>query len=306
MSWLDLIDDDSLNRFVSGRDEGDGGDEQLLYGGEEADDEAAFLADEEYSTSELEDVTAPPPVSTLYGTEVLNVSMLFDNEEEEESYTGVTIVSSVPSSATVVYDTIGAPASAHVGSSPTTNNASISTMEESASLSMHMDSLESSVMTNVTLSSVNTTSVSSDEEQSESSDDTSMGDTSDLQDASVEKDDCTETSDGQISEATTKLCATNEDQLKLWYSRLKTEQDWDEFREAAHELLSAIDCPVEDQDDLIAQLIAEEEGYFWGSKTSDSCVVAATQPKTWLLELATVAAAVAVTSVALIKILKGR
>jgi hypothetical protein len=296
MSWHDLIDDNSLNRFVSG-----GGDDVIWLPAE--DDEP--------------DVTIPPSVTTLYGTELLDVSVIFDDRDEEEdsSYDGITIVSSVPSSTV----NITAPTTSYVVNHRAGATATVLTMvdsEESSSLSLHPDSVESSIMTNFTQSSCVNASVSSEDDPSESSDASMESDPleSDPQVQNEAKRGFTKTFDGIDSEALIpvkyhaaipKQSASTEDQLKLWYSRLKTEQDWDEFREAANELLQAMDCPLKDQDDLIAQLIAAEEDYFWESKTSSSSVALA-QPKSWLLEILAVAATVALTSVAVIKILKAR
>lgn len=309
MSWLDLIDDGSLDRFVSGgRSQGD----------EEDNDDDHLNGDQESGASiEEEDVTIPPPV--MYGTEILNGSMIFDDDDEEEedsSYGSVTIIRSVSSSITGVLQQ-----QTRVLTQATTD-VSISTMEdessqESSSLSLHPDSLESSLMTEFTGSRM--ISSLSSEESSESSDDTYMEEVASIAgprgDPEPEaSDDRTEASRGQDSQAeqllgtttnTAKLStARTEDKLKLWYSHFQTEQDWDEFREAANGLLKAMDCPLEDRDALIAQLIAAEEDLFWESKTNSVTLLA--QPKTWLLELAAVAATVALTGVAIVRILKGR
>lgn len=308
MSWQDLIDESSLNQFVSG-----GGVEDETTDDEQQQDVAELLPAQN-AGDEL-DVTIPPSVTTMYGTEWRNVSLIFDDDSDvDEDYSDcdcITIVSSVPSSTHI---NAMVPTTSHAVQNRAETTVSISTIEdseESTSLTLHPDSIESSLMTNFTQSSsMNTSSVSS-REQSESSD-VSME--SDSQVLREEKKDTTQKFSGNNSEASYSVklpaasiepSASTDDQLKLWYSHLKTEQDWEEFREAASELLKAIDCPVKNQDDLIAQLIAAEEDFFWESKTN-SIVIAQTQPKSWLLEIVAVAATVALTSVALIKILKAR
>ena len=59
-------------------------------------------------------------------------------------------------------------------------------------------------------------------------------------------------------------------QQQLWYSHLRTDREWNDFRASAVALLRAMDCPAEQHDELIAQLIAAEEAQFWNEHGRDT------------------------------------
>jgi hypothetical protein len=347
MSWLDLIDDDSLDRFVRGGG-GGGGD---IHTGNNTNNELLNGISSAGGVIALVDVTSPPPV--------VDTDILFDDDDDDDdydegsSYGSITILPSATSSLTA-----GVPQVAQrqrqeqLLPQASATDVSIATLESSEdsfaleeeeststslSLSLHPESLESSLMTEFTGTTPMISSVSS-EERSESSDDDST--TTSMDSCGSPPDSRTDSSSGGLAisafseteqiygtatttptpppttttttNSSTNLSSRTEDQLKRWYSHFQTEQDWDDFRDAAYEMLKAIDCPLEDRDDLIAQLIAAEEDLFW-EKSKSKCpaatgaVVAAVQePKTWLLEVAAVVATVAIAGVAVVRILKGR
>ena len=63
------------------------------------------------------------------------------------------------------------------------------------------------------------------------------------------------------------------------------------------------DCPAEERDALLAELIANEENYFWGGHGEVSRI----EPKiSWIWEALAVGGALAVAGAALVRILKSR
>lgn len=274
-TWHDLIDDSSVQRFVAGNDvpssngsNASNADASAEHGGATA--------------------TEAPPAEVLYETELLDASTLsHEGERSSPEEGGITIVSSVPSS-NDVHNLIPPPENL-----PEQNRSGamedVSWMaEESVSLSLHPSSVDSSIVTEFT------------EESSRM-----MASVSEISESSID-DDHRSMDEGSASETSPSgISPSAENQLKLWYGRLQTDQDWNEFRASAVELLNAMDCPAADRDELLAQLIAAEEEAFWGQEGRAAVVVQ--QPKyAWLWELAAVTAGVAVSSVALVRMLKGR
>jgi hypothetical protein len=303
-SWLDLIDDASLDRFVAA-------------GGNEDDDIVQVERDIE-TENLLSPVGGELPVRpNLYDTELLSqseTSAMHDDGEIETEASEITILPSISSSENLLRDRLFA---SH-GSVLLVGHNDFPSESSSASLSLHPESVDSSIMTDLTEERM-ISSVSSDEE--------SNADVSDVSSVASEtsrrNDEWERHGDLPTTNTTTGITSTSSSDAtsagtvvdSRWYSRFQNEQDWDDFRTAAYQLLQAVDCPEADRDELMTQLIAQEEAMFWDAKESKNrcggggaaCDMCAEQDKTtWLVELAAVVATVAITGVALVRFLKGR
>jgi len=243
---------------------------------------ARFVSgDGSWETEELneeeEDVTAPPPVTevdTAFG----------DTADEVSSYGGITILSSAPSTELGQGQEVSRPLGGITGDFPSME---VSEVDTASRLSLHPSSINSSIMTQSSLGIPRTVSVDS----SEDDDDESMEPLPRTQ--QVERE---QTEEPSTEDASTSI---DEGKLKVWYGRLETEQDWDDFRHSAMELLNAIESSSENnQDALLSELILAEEEYFWGPKPEAQ--------RNWLLDAAAIAGTVAFATVAAVRILKGR
>jgi hypothetical protein len=113
--------------------------------------------------------------------------------------------------------------------------------------------------------------------------------------------------DETMSDATLSQPLAEKGQESCWYNQLEIEENWEEFQDRAKQLLDAVDCPLEERDELIAQLIFMEEQMFWSSG-GKKCCDATTQPYTlsWLLEVAAASAAIAFAGIVMVRFLKTR
>jgi len=276
-TWHDLIDDSSVQRFISA-------------GNDAPSSRGVSITEEEASTTE-----APPAEVRLYETELLDSSASALSHEEASSFEGgMTILSSVDTLNDGAQSIIPAhlPEELDEDRRAQANNENSSLLtEESLSLSLRASSVESSIITE--LSDASSLTVSS---VSEISDTTSLEDLNSMNDEAS-----TSESSEPISNST-----DSEHQMKLWYSRLKTDQEWNEFRASAVETLNAMGCPVEQHDELLAQLIANEEEVFWEQENRRSVNVLAESKNTWVWDFLAVSGAVAVAGVALFRLLKSR
>jgi hypothetical protein len=302
-SWLDLIDDASLDRFVAAG------------GNDDDDDDDIVRVDRDIETENLlSPVGSELPVvqsSNLYDTELLSQSEISAmNDDDDEIVTEaseITILPSISSSENLLRDRLFG--SCH-GSVLLVGN-DFPSESSSASLSLHPESVDSSVMTDLTEERM-ISSVSSDEDDSDGS---SMASEASRRNHEWEPTANATTTSTSMSSTHANAGAAVVHDSRWWYSRFQNEQDWDEFRTAAYQLLQAVDCPEADRDELMAQLIAQEEALFWNAKESTNksggdggaCDMCAEPDKTaWLVEWAAVVATVAITGVALVRYLKGR
>jgi hypothetical protein len=302
-SWLDLIDDASLDRFVAA-------------GVNDDDDDDIVQVERDAETENLLSPVGselPVQLSQLYDTELLSrseISAMNDNDDNEivTEASEITILPSISSSENLLRDRLfGSHGSVLLVGTDFPSESSSS----SVSLSLHPESLDSSVMTDLTEERM-ISSVSSDEDDSDTS--------STASEASRRNHEWEMHGDLPTTTSTSSIHASAgaAEVHSRWYSRFQNEQDWDEFRTAAYQLLQAVDCPEADRDELMAQLIAQEEVMFWDAKESTNrsgsdgggggggpCEMCA-EPDKWLVEWAAVVATVAITGVALVRFLKGR
>lgn len=398
-SWLDLVDDQSLERFVAGGSDNHHTDERVPIDPSQQDQ---CIVEEEDATHN--NVATPEVAATasLYGTELLvwNESTTDSSSDSNSSISsvssaassigsnfrghrgdgeeaaavvggrtdgggsaGITILPSV-SSSSIGVGTI-TPSSNSSGnhgagvsfldlgrimtsSSRASRLNSISTsfvsvprddddMEEessTSSLSLHPESVESSIMTEFTTSGGRMMMISavSDDEDDDDELPASPIITSKDSSASFDADTNHDHDDDEdlvhkpppttsVKESSDVLLVgekRQQQQPPLWYNRFQSEQDWQDFREATNKLLDAVDCPLEDRDQVMAELIAQEEDLFWERTKSTgeqqqqrADAIYAVPSKNGmtarlLLEVTAVFATVAVTGVALVRLLKGR
>lgn len=293
-TWQDLIDDISVQRFVAGN----GSDEGSTIEG------IATVSQSNTSTLvdppgvEAQFTTSPPPAEVLYGTELIDdVSNGYSTENDG----GITILSSVLSVSN--HDTV----SHHIPSYPhhhhNDNADNISWMtEESASLTLHPDSLDSSIMTDFTEGSSHIASLS--EVRESTTLDGAISENTSLSSYSFE---------GRLREVNsrapkdkTRHFSTTEHQQLRWYNNMDSEQEWDHFRSLAIELLDAMECPLGQRDEILSQLIAAEEEAFRKSPKKLSATVSTLTKSSWVWEIVALAATVAISSIAIFRLLKAR
>ena len=165
-----------------------------------------------------------------------------------------------------------------------------SILTDSSSLTLNASSVDSSLMTEFTeTSSLTESSVS----------DISESDTASLSELSMVE---STTSFAASKQSSTELSTTKE---KRWFSQFRTEQEWHDYRTSVvDEVIKAMDdCPAEERDALLAELIANEEHVFWGGHED----VYVTEPESsWIWEALAVAGTLALVGAALIRMLKSR
>ena len=282
MSWL--IEEESIDRFVL-----DDIGENLISGHFEHDVEGS---DRERGQSVENDVGNLPPMGTISlrnGTSVVlpvNSSNTIIDTDQQSIHSGITILPSCSSSVDSHQEQV-----ASMQDSPH----SVSMIDEDAALSLNVNSIDSSILTEFSgshlISSVNSCEISEP-----------LGGVA--TDCSV--DDTTDVSVGSLSYEYNPL--ENESKNTHWYNRFKSEKEWDEFQEKTKQLLDAVDCPLEERNELITQLISMEEQLFWNS--NDDHVNEATMMQTpklsWLLEVVALSASIAVAGVVIARYLKHR
>lgn len=92
-----------------------------------------------------------------------------------------------------------------------------------------------------------------------------------------------------------------------WYNNFENEEKWDEFQEKTKLLLDAVGCPMEERDEMIAQLINMEEQMFWNSNgDQNSEEIIHPSKLSWMLDVAVLSASIAVAGVVLVRFLKCR
>ncbi len=275
MSWL--IEEESIDRFVL---DDIGGN--LISG--------HFEHDVEESDRE-NDVGNFPPMDVITlrngSSVVLDSSNIIIDTDQESIHSGITILPSCSSSVNSHQE--------QVASMQDSANI-VSMIEESdAGLSLNVDSIDTSILTEFSgshlISSVNSC------ESSEP-----------IRGVATEMDvdDTTDVPVGSVSYEYYPL--EDESKNTHWYNRFKSEEEWDEFQEKTKLLLDAVDCPTEERNELIAQLISMEEQLFWNS--NDDQVNDATMMQTpklsWLLEVVALPASIAVAGVVIARYLKSR
>lgn len=304
MLWEDVCDDSSLQRFAAGASTN-------IEGNEEVTGTSAVLVeveDEQITTDEDEDTTPPPATEVLCEPELLEASaMTF----EENSGGGVTILSSVNSSNDRQDDAMAHP---HVeetvptflpeelvaAAQPYRGSDSLMT-EESVSLSLHPSSIDSSVMTEFTETSSLTASHAPSLDELSSIAESSVSSASEL--------------GSHVNETQDPLLEGSAEQQmqKEWYSRFRSDQEWRDFQASVKEVVEALanedgDVPSEKRDELLAQLIANEEFFFWGEHQdpAEATIARAELQNSWIWTLLAAAGSAAVAGVALVRIIKGR
>jgi hypothetical protein len=232
-SWLDLIDDASLDRFVAA-------------GVNDDDDDDIVQVERDAETENLLSPVGselPVQLSQLYDTELLSrseISAMNDNDDNEivTEASEITILPSISSSENLLRDRLfGSHGSVLLVGTDFPSESS------STSLSLHPDSVDSSVMTDLTEERM-LSSVSSDEDDSDTS--------STASEASRRNHEWEMHGDLPTTTSTSSIHASAgaAEAHSRWYSRFQNEQDWDEFRTAAYQLLQAVDCPEADRDEL--------------------------------------------------------
>ena len=92
-----------------------------------------------------------------------------------------------------------------------------------------------------------------------------------------------------------------------WYNHFESEEEWEKFQEKTKQLLDAVDCPTEQRDEIISQLISLEEQMFWNFDDDRPCEQATCTPNlSWLLEVAALSASIAFAGIVMVRFLKGR
>jgi hypothetical protein len=303
MSWHDLIDDQSVDRFVSG---------------------GSWVHDISGGDDDEEDVTAPPPpvedvVSTmsnsneqpadarLYETDLLNASLLSEASLAGGSSNGVTIVSSGPTSASAT------PAGGIVPIHPTPailGGASILESNGTTSLSFNPSSVDSSELSQFSSSDSSISEAGTEEivfEQVTAKDLGSKNhDTSSLEslDRHPSSASFSTLSSANTHDVGQDVDVDTEDQLRLWYNSLeRPHQNWKEFRTYALGLLDAVqDSTEDDKDAQLARLLAQEEEASY--RCAQQSHVEKKTEAGWLIDAAAIAGAVAIGTIAVIKILR--
>jgi hypothetical protein len=240
MSWHDLIDDASLQRFVAG--------------GEVASDNENDGSDDHRSNS-------------LYDTELVEAPPAGEDNDEEE---GITIVSSVPTGFEYNNTMMGY----------STVLVDVPTMDGS-SLSLHPDSLDSSILTEtsslvlseVTEGSLLESTVGTDRDsdsstatydnfagRSASSSSSSTGSST----GSVADAGCARTSSDR--DATT---IQQEEAARELFLRSNSDEDWEREKENVMRIIYAIEGDCKDPDRLLADLFDDEET-FWKNRDYNS------------------------------------
>ena len=210
-------------------------------------------------------------------------SNIITDLDQQSMHSGITIVPSCSSSSMTIQQ--------HQQCPPSQDSANIVSMidETNSALSINANSIDSSVLTEISsshlISSVNSCgySESSREEQS-------------FMDFDVASNETT------VHPRTEAAVETGR-----WYNRIESEEDWYEFKEKAKQLLDAVDCPLEERDEFIAQLISMEEQMFWNSDSDRACETRMHPPTLpWLLEVAALSASIALAGVVIVRFLKCR
>ena len=95
---------------------------------------------------------------------------------------------------------------------------------------------------------------------------------------------------------------------KHWFSQFRTEQEWHDYQTSVvDEIMKAMDdCPFEERDALLAELIANEEHVFWGGHLGQEETITAVPKNSWIWEVFAVAGTMAVAGVALVRLWKTR
>jgi hypothetical protein len=281
MSWL--IEEESIDRFILddiGGNALSGHFELNLLG-----------SDREDGDSIENDIVILPPVDVIT---LRNSSSIFEdtsnfiiNEDQESIHSGMTILPSCSSSS---MNTLHE----QVASIQDMSNIVSMIDENDAALSLNVNSIDSSLLTEFSgsplLSSVNSceSSVS-------------------FRDAETEIDEAHTAAVGSINSDDTDTPFEDNSQSKNWYNHFKSEEEWDEFREKTKHLLDAVDCPMDERNEMIAQLINLEEELFWNCHGDQpSAAILNTTKLSWLFEVVALSASIAVAGVVIVRFLKCR
>jgi hypothetical protein len=298
MSWL--IDEDSLDRFVSGN---------AGRGEVSAVEDALDIheANEQFPSGGA--VTYPPNFVRLYSTEPLNASSIMIDDDEDSLQSGVTILPSCSSSSIVSHFRYQRVQSNTLN--PNMDASEVNMEESAAILSINPNSIDSSLLTEFSNCPM-ISSVVSDERSGSPSDSLTDMEVVTLDDRSVDSGP-SRAQESLFSEAVASEYSTcpdgntkNEIQRNVWYDRFETELDWEEFRDKTNQLLDAVDCAPEDRDEMIARLINMEERMLWESNRDAGDVMESPSKVSWFLEVAALTASVAVAGVVIIRLLRGR
>jgi hypothetical protein len=278
MSWL--IEEESMDRFVLDDIGGIGRPDHFEEDGvsDREDAELIDLHDHIEILPPMDFVTLRSSTSAL-----LEAPNIFHDADQESIHSSITILLSCSSSSR---NTQLVPIRQDLSNS-------VSVIDETdASLSINANSIDSSILTEFSgtpcISSVNSF------ENSESL---------------IELESVNDTTDTTESVLTIDMHQTREENLKnnRWYNKFESEEKWDEFQEKTKLLLDAVECPMEDRDEMIAQLISMEEQMFWNSNGDQFNEETIHPPKlSWLLEVAALSASIAVAGVVLVRLLKCR
>jgi hypothetical protein len=281
MSWL--IEDESIDRFVL--------DDVYI------SDELQFERDIRLTNEEQSESEVPVDFVSLqhHDAQLLNSSIIMLETDQDSVRSGVTILPSCSSSSLASDQNHQSTSNTNIITD--SSHGVLLTNESESALSINPDSIDSSILTEFSNSPLISSVVSEEivNDTGNRSNLTNCVDFMPLQskDSMSIKSSCCSDTDG----------ASN-----IWYSHFESENDWDEFREKTKQLLEAVDCPLEERDELIAQLITMEEKMFWESKMDNKQneTVATQSNVSWLLEIATLSVSVVVAGVMIVRILKGR
>jgi hypothetical protein len=301
MSWL--IEEESLDRVVL--------DDIDVNTVRSVTDNVVLVNTVEHCTTEI----TPLPIDfvTVSNSDLLYTSVAVHNDDFDESIrSGMTIIPSCSESSSL---SVHLPQYQQQEQDQQQRQLSIQNVNTTESiqqinesdvtlLSMHPNSIDSSLLTDLSNSMIS--SIVSDDHIVEYH----------IEDTN---DNYVEHCDTQLEESTPSELSTTNDirnsntPSKFWYSRFETEKDWDDFQVKTKKVLEAIDCPIENHDDMITQLIHMEEYTFWESdcynnstNNNDETTLGAPSAISWLLEVVALSASIALSGVVIFKILKGR
>jgi hypothetical protein len=294
MSWL--IEEESIDRYVLDDVDASG----FLYTAEQR-----FRRDNDnVETNNERQIENEPPIDfvSLNNNDghILNTSVIMLDDDQESIQSGVTILPSCSSSSIASHHQ-------QQGTINTRFDVDSSRMgslmdESGVALSIDPYSIDSSLLTEFSNSPL-ISSVVSEESVNEGSVADHAADT-----CSCQNETSRNVMPFRSCDSINSSCSTETDEKpKRWFSRFENEKDWDEFQEKTKQLLEAVDCPLEDRDELIAQLISMEEKMFWESKTDKGTETVAVQSNvSWLLEVAALSASIVVAGLVIVRIIKGR
>jgi hypothetical protein len=278
MSWL--IEEESIDRYVLDDIGGNVIPDHFVQNVVENDGEG-----DDAMIDHVDSIEILPPMDFITlrnsSTVLLHTSDTITNADRQSIHSGITIVPSCSSSMTTQHEQC--PLTLDSSNAVTMND------QTDSVLSINANSIDSSILTEFSgshfISSVN--SCENNEPLR-------------YEQTGMDFDECTNVN---------TLDQPNEEHAEKgrWYNYFEKEEEWDEFQERTKQLLDAVDCPIDERDELIAQLISMEEQMFWNSDGDRACEeIVDTHTSSWLLEVAVLSASITFAGIVMVRFLKCR